>query len=155
MGEVAAILGDHRLVGLDSSIFIYQFESDYYPNFAPLAQEFFELAQSGQIEAVTSTVTLAEITVVPYRLGMTELAYQYGYVLRTMPHLRLVDIDYRIADRAAFLRAKYGLKTPDALQIGAAIASGATAFLTADRELARAGQEITVTVLKPPEQPQA
>jgi predicted nucleic acid-binding protein len=91
------------------------------------------MVQSGEVEAFTSATILAEIAVAPYRLGLNELAYQYGYVLRTRPNLRLVEISHDIADRAAFLRAKYGLKTPDAIQIGAAIISGATVFLTADR----------------------
>ena len=148
MGEVAVALGVHRRVGVDSNIFIYQFESDNFPDFAPLSQELFELVQAGKIEAITSGITLTEIGVVPYRRGRAEVAYQYGYVLRTMPHLSLVDIDHRVADRAAMLRARYGLRTPDALQLAAAIEGRATAFLTADREFTRAGGEIEIVLLQ-------
>jgi predicted nucleic acid-binding protein len=41
------------------------------------------------------------------------------------------------AERAADLRARYGLKTPDALQIGCALESGCDAFLCNDLALKR------------------
>ncbi len=149
MGEVASLLSGHRLVGIDTSLFVYQFESDHYPQFAPVSQELFELVQSGAIQGVTSTITLAEVAVIPHRLGRADLAYQYGYILRNMPNLRLVDIDYRVADQAAFFRTKYGLKTPDALQISAALSLGATAFVTGDQELRKVTGEIAIAVLTP------
>jgi predicted nucleic acid-binding protein len=42
---------------------------------------------------------------------------------------------YEIADRAAQLRGKYKLGTPDAIHIATAIESGATAFITNDFNL--------------------
>jgi predicted nucleic acid-binding protein len=39
--------------------------------------------------------------------------------------------------QAASLRARYGLRTPDALQISVALAAGCSAFLTNDARLQR------------------
>jgi predicted nucleic acid-binding protein len=51
-----------------------------------------------------------------------------------------------MAERAAELRASYGMRLPDALQIAAALGERCDAFLTNDRRLARV-TEIRVLVL--------
>ncbi len=48
--------------------------------------------------------------------------------LVVIPHLSVVEIDQAVARRAADLRAKHGIRTPDALQIAAALIHGATGF---------------------------
>lgn len=53
------------------------------------------------------------------------------------PSLTTVVINAAIAERAAALRVRYRLRTPDALQVAAALAHGCEAFLTNDRDLAR------------------
>ena len=42
-----------------------------------------------------------------------------------------------MAERAAYLRAKYSIKSPDALQLASAIEAGCEAFLTHDFGLRR------------------
>src|SRR5262245_40277205 len=60
--------------------------------------------------------------------------------------LVLADISPAVVERATDLRAKYNLKTPDALHYATAIEFGATVFLTGDRGLARC-MEVPVEVL--------
>jgi predicted nucleic acid-binding protein len=48
-----------------------------------------------------------------------------------------IPVDLAIAERAAELRARYNLKTPDALQVATAIETGCNAFLTSDMRLKR------------------
>jgi predicted nucleic acid-binding protein len=55
----------------------------------------------------------------------------------------MLSIDAPVARRAVILRAQYDIHVPDALQIGAALEGGATAFVTNDRRLSRV-QEIAV-----------
>jgi predicted nucleic acid-binding protein len=50
-------------------------------------------------------------------------------------HLRTVPIDDALAERAAELRARHNVRTPDALQLAAALLTGAAAFLTNDAAL--------------------
>ena len=52
-------------------------------------------------------------------------------------NLRLREVDYKISVRAAKLRAKYGLKTPDAIFVATAFEEGAQAFITNDIKLKR------------------
>jgi predicted nucleic acid-binding protein len=46
-----------------------------------------------------------------------------------------VPVDNPVAERAAFLRGKYGIKTPDALVIASAILAQADVFVTNDLRL--------------------
>jgi predicted nucleic acid-binding protein len=50
----------------------------------------------------------------------------------TYPNLNWGELSLDVADRAALIRAQYGLKTPDAIQMATAVCSGATAFLCND-----------------------
>ncbi len=59
-------------VGIDTAIFIYFIEEDarYISMVAPL----FEVVDAGGIEIVTSSLTLLEVLIVPYRAGNFALA---------------------------------------------------------------------------------
>lgn len=75
-------------------------------------------------------ITLVELLVKPKREGKREVAREYLELLSTYPNLTIVAIDLKVADLAAELRAKYGIRTPDALQLAAALQAGAGGFIT-------------------------
>jgi predicted nucleic acid-binding protein len=81
---------------------------------------------------MTSTITMLEVLVQPYRDSDQERVDSFYALLSTYPHFRWVDTSLQIADRAAQLRAKFNLKTPDAIQAATAIASAATGFISND-----------------------
>jgi predicted nucleic acid-binding protein len=120
-------------VGLDTAVFIYFIEE--HRDYLPLVEVIFEVVDDGHLQAVTSTITLLETLVVPYRTANVALAESYETILGHSRGLKLLDIDRRQTRFAAQLRAVLGLKTPDALQLAAALGSGCTAFVTNDREL--------------------
>ena len=138
MVDLAASLRQHARVGLDTSVFIYHIEgSSRYASPAGAALE--ELVR-GAFEGVTSVLTLMEMAVRPLQLGRPEVADEYDVLLATYPHLTVAEIDRGIARRAAELRASYRLRPADALQVGACLEHGTTAFLTNDRGLRRVGE---------------
>ncbi|MEM3658385.1 MAG: PIN domain-containing protein, partial [Candidatus Hadarchaeum sp.] len=65
-----------------------------------------------------------------------------------LPNARFVAPGVEAAAEAARLRARYGLRTPDALLLATARAGGATAFLTNDRALLRVREGLTIVVLE-------
>ena len=71
----------------------------------------------------------------PYRAGNRVLAEQYEALLTRSRGIRLVDLSRDHLRAAAQLRAATGVKTPDALQLVAAVGAGCTTFLTNDRRL--------------------
>ena len=121
-------------VGLDTMIFIYAFEE--HPAYLPLLKPFFSVLEKGEIEAVTSTISITECLIQPYRKKDIALAARYMILFRNFPHLSVIPVTDDIAERAAFLRAHYNLKTPDAIQVATALISGSRAFLTNDENLA-------------------
>ena len=119
-------------IALDTVVFIYFIEE--HPRFLPLVSAIFSDVDRGKCEAVTSALTLLETLVVPYRAGNLSLANQYEALL-TRSRLHLIDLDRRQLRAAAQLRAVHAVRTPDALQLAAAVSAGATAFVTNDRAL--------------------
>ena len=121
-------------VGLDTMIFIYAFEE--HPAYLPLLKNFFSVLEKGEIEAVTSTISITECLIQPYRKKDIALAARYMILFRNFPHLSVIPVTDDIAERAAFFRGHYNLKTPDAIQVATALISGSRAFLTNDENLA-------------------
>jgi predicted nucleic acid-binding protein len=88
-----------------------------------------------QAEAVLSTLALLEVQVGPYRNADQVLADRYYVLLQELVNCRWVPLSYRIADRAAQLRGEHRLEAPDAIHLATALESGATVFVTNDRDL--------------------
>jgi predicted nucleic acid-binding protein len=120
-------------LGLDTAVFIYYVQE--HPRFLPLVEPVFAGLDAGRWAGVTSGVTLLETLVVPYRAGDLPLAERYEALLTRGRGLRLVDLDRALLRAAAQLRAATGVRTPDALQLAAALGARCTAFLTNDRAL--------------------
>ena len=139
----AALAGVTRL-GFDTPPFIYLVEN--HPTHAALVQDVFQRAYHGRLLTVSSTVTVTETLTLPRRAGDVGLEATYRRFLLGGRNLSLVAIDTAVADQAATLRARYGLRTPDALQVAAALHAGCEAFLSNDNGLRRV-TELRVLIL--------
>lgn len=121
-------------VALDTVAFIYLIEE--HPRYLPLLEPVFAAIAEGRLPAVTSSLTLLEVLVVPLRAGDAPLAARYEELLTRSRGLQMVDIDRQQLRTAAHLRAAHPrVRTPDALQLSAALAGGCTALVTNDRRL--------------------
>ncbi|MDD2921914.1 MAG: PIN domain-containing protein [Anaerolineales bacterium] len=145
MDELGKRLAKAKVIGLDTSIFIYFLEDNL--RYGPLAQITLNGIEKGKWQGVTSTITLMEITVRPWQLGRESAAREYEAVLVHFPNLSVVDVDRNVARVAAQLRAKYNVSPPDALQVAASLNFGAKAFLTNDKRLSRLDELIDILVL--------
>ena len=121
------------VIGVDSAPLIYYIES--HPDYVPIVRPFFEGLRSGEFQAVTSVVTLMEVLVHPFRRNDREVADKYRDILLHSDYLSCNDITAQIAEEAARLRSQHNLRTPDAIQLAAAVHGGASAFLTNDTRL--------------------
>lgn len=131
-------------LGFDTSPIIYFVEE--HPQYDAVVTEIFQRIAHGTFAGITSVITLSEVLIQPLRRGDTRLQQEYRDLLVHAAHFRTLSIDTDIAERAADLRARYNLRTPDALQIAAALAVGCEAFLTNDNGLKRV-TELRVLVL--------
>jgi predicted nucleic acid-binding protein len=132
-----SFLRRHRRIALDTSIFIYQLEAD--ARYAALSDTVFSWVERPGCAAVTSTVTMTELLVQPYRNHDQEQADEIYALLSTYPHLEWIAPNLEIGDAAARLRALHNLRTPDALQAATAMHALATGMVTNDPVFARIG----------------
>jgi predicted nucleic acid-binding protein len=142
---LAAFLARHRRIGLDTAPLVYHLEGD--PRYVEATTVLFTWLQRPGNSAVTSTLTLTELLVQPYRLKdhhRVAVAFAATALLR---HLEWTPPTLAIADRAALLRAEYRLRTPDAIQASTALAGGATGFVTNDFDFKRVA-DLDVVVLE-------
>ena len=133
----SALQGVEKL-GLDSPPFIYFMES--HPKFDAVLTSLFQRIAAGRPKAVVSSLILTEVLVHPLRRGAAELEVEYRDLLTRSANLELLPVGVAIAQRAAQLRARYGIRTPDALHIATALEAGCQAFLTNDSRLRQVGE---------------
>jgi predicted nucleic acid-binding protein len=149
MGEIdhkiKKLLRGHEIVGLDTMIFIYSMEARKL--YTPLLKSIFYYIEGGFAKGVTSTITLLEILVKAIKDRNTKAVKDYKFLLNNFPNLKMVNIDPEIAEKGAELRARYGIQTPDALQVASAIENRATIFISNDNKLKKI-KEIEVASLK-------
>jgi predicted nucleic acid-binding protein len=124
-------------VALDTSVFIYFIEG--HPLYLPLLRPLFTRIDEGRLAAFTSTLTLLETLVVPYRSRDQSLATKYEAILTNGRGLTLVALDPGVIRAAAQIRAVTGVRTADALQLASAVSMKCAAFVTNDRRLPAIG----------------
>jgi predicted nucleic acid-binding protein len=95
---------------------------------------------------VTSELTRLECRVKPLREGDVQLLADFDAF--SADAVVVVALTREVIDRATELRVRYGVKTPDAIHLAAAVASGCDVFLTNDHRLA-SFPGIAVEVLSP------
>jgi predicted nucleic acid-binding protein len=139
-----AFLRRHRRIAIDTSPFIYHIEP--HPLYFPAADRLFRWVAGGGATGTTSTLTITEVLVMPYRAARAEVADGTFTAMIAVPNIEWISPSLGIADRAAHARAKYGLRTLDAIQLATAMVSGATGFVTNDKSFRRV-KDIDVLLL--------
>ncbi len=131
-------------LAFDTAPIIYFVEAN--PTYDGLVTAIFQRVESGEITGETSVITLCEVLVYPIRNQNFNLRQRYRDILQNSPNFFTRLIDSAVAERAAELRAKYNLRTPDALQIATALENGCEAFLCNDKNLKRV-TELKILIL--------
>lgn len=143
MGSIKHLFS--KTIFIDSAPFIYFIEkhSQYHNQLF----EIFEANDNGDIFFQTSSLTLQEVLVQPFRLKRNKLARQYEQILTTSPNIHIYNIDIEVARRAAKLRAIHNLKTPDAIQLATALEKSADIFFTNDLNLKKVSEIEVMTLM--------
>lgn len=137
-------LAEVTTLGLDTSPIIYLIET--HPEYDVLVTEIFRRIDQGVIIGFTSAITLTEVLTQPVKQGQIHLKNQYRDLLLHSANFYTLPVNAEVAGYAADLRAQYGLRTPDALQIAAAKTANCQVFLTNDKALKRV-EAVRVLVL--------
>lgn len=120
----------HQRILLDTSVWIYHFEQN--ATFGEAAGYVIEQLEAGRFQGVASELTLLELIVKPLQLGRQDAADDYETLLCYFPNLTLEPVTRAILLEAAALRARYRLRTPDAIHLATGFTSGTTLAITND-----------------------
>jgi predicted nucleic acid-binding protein len=94
------------------------------------------------IHFAVATITIVEVLTGPLRAGEESVARRYRTVMESW---RVVGLTPDVAESAARFRASLGLRMADAIQVASAMAIGADALVTHDRDFSKVK---TLTVLR-------
>lgn len=129
-----ALAGVQRLA-IETAPYIYFVEE--HPAYAEKVDAILRIAEAAGIEIRSSVISLTEILIKPIQANDQNLLSAYREMLTELEIVQLVPVTAHIAEQAAHLRARYNLRTPDALHLASALSSRCDAFLTNDMNLKR------------------
>ena len=135
MGSVTALLKKHRIIALDTCLWIYHFER--HPEFSKPVELILTAVARGRCKAIASELVLLELITGPLKLGRQDAADEYETLLTHYPNLTLAPITRNILLEAAQIRALYGFRTPDAIILATAKEHGAILVVTNDQNWSR------------------
>lgn len=139
-------LPQNALLLVDSAPIIYVLED--HPELAPMFRPIFEAHDRGLVRFAVTTITLAEVLTGPLSNGDEVLAEKYRATLKSW---FVVDLDAETVESAARLRAALKLKLADAVQAASALAIGADALVTHDRDFSAIKDLLVLGVNRPGE----
>lgn len=125
-----------KIVALDTTIFIYYIEQN--PKYYSLLDSIFKRSslKEKSFKIVTSSITLIEVLTKPIREERFDLVEKYQEILLSSDNIFILTLETNIAKKSAELKAKYNfLRTPDAIQLAAAIYGEADLFISNDKKL--------------------
>jgi predicted nucleic acid-binding protein len=88
-----------------------------------------------------------ELTVPAWHSDQETAARQYEALLASFTNLKIVYKTRYVARYAAQLRARYNIRSEDALQVACSILENATTFITNDRGFTRLQPVVDVLIL--------
>ncbi len=121
-------------VFVDANILIYHLEAN--PDFGARASARLAGLHGAGDQVVVSDLVRMECRVGPLKSGDSALLAGYDGFFAA-PGVQVVGLTPSVCDRAAAIRAAYGFRSPDALNLAAAVESGCGSFLTNDVRLSR------------------
>jgi predicted nucleic acid-binding protein len=129
---------------LDTAPVIYYLER--HPIFFPAVRSIFERVSDGDLQVVSSPITLAECSSIPDVQKLPELKQALSDVLALNRHAIFRITDEVVLIEAVKMRVKYGLKLADAIQVATAIVCSCDAFLTNDVALSKVTEIRSIVV---------
>lgn len=130
----------------DTAPLIYFIEE--HETFGNITDEIFKIIRDeDNYYAFSSVITLTEVLTQPLKEAKKDIVEKYRQFLLNSNNFIVYSVDSIIAEKAAKLRASYGIKTPDAIQLAVGIENDGTLFITNDENLKKV-KEIEIMVLK-------
>jgi predicted nucleic acid-binding protein len=118
---------------VDTAPIIYFIEE--HPVYINEVSDIFDRTADGTVQVVTSVITLIEVLAKPYKLGQNTLVGVYKDFFSNSKGFSVMSVDSSIAELTAKIRAEFGFKVPDALQLAIFEHNDCDFFVTNDKQL--------------------
>jgi predicted nucleic acid-binding protein len=116
----------------DTMLFIYWIED--HPSYAKRVRQILDKMEKRQDQLYTSSFTVGEVLVGPYKEGSAETAGRIRAVFRP-PFVEVIPFTFETADLYARIRARPGVSSADAIHLACAAQARTDLFLTNDKTL--------------------
>ena|SRR3989338_5648689 len=124
---------DCDYVCLDTSVLIYLFQD--HKKYSNIVDRMFQFFEAKKVNLYFSSLLLTELLVDPFRKHQPDVARDWLSFFKVGPNLDIIDLSPSIAVDAAYLRARYNIKTPDSIHLATAMQREKSIFLTNDQNL--------------------
>ena len=143
--EIIQKINEKETFFIDTASLIYFFEKNelYFEKINELFNEIYEK----NCQIVVSMITYIEISTLPVKLGNLKLAAKYREYFTNSNNLTLYPVNLLISEKTISYRAKYNLKTPDAIQLATAEICGADYVLSNDKDWSKIN-EVNVILIE-------
>ena len=131
---------------MDTMIFIYFLER--HPVYYEFLCDFFTQIERGDLRGLISSLVFTELLIPLYRTDRSKEAKSLAELIANFPNIEIFPLSLEIALEAARLRAKYTIRTPDAIHAATALKGKAQILLTNDKHFLTLTDEIKVILIK-------
>lgn len=139
-------LAKYKTVSFDTMLLIYF--SDKNSHYFDLVYHLMMQAEIGKIECFVSIMVYLETLTSFYKTGDLTGIKTLQKIFILYSNIHFDEVDKKVTDKSAELRAKYNLKSPDAIILATAILNKARLFITNDIKIKQKFKEIEVICLK-------
>lgn len=130
--EHIGVLRQAHHVTFDTCFFVYYFEN--HPTYAPFIDDIFYWLSERNIPMSVSAILLTELLTGPYRSDRLEAAQEWLHFFH-YSGIQVIPLSPKLAIDAAYLRARYTLKTPDSIHLATAVEQSSDLFIGNDKSL--------------------
>ncbi|MCK5250947.1 MAG: type II toxin-antitoxin system VapC family toxin [Spirochaetaceae bacterium] len=137
-------LNSDSVIFMDTAPFICYFED--HIKYGQIVDQLISQIYENGSSFLTSYITYSELITKPKQLNREDLVAKYRAFFTNSESLSLCPLNLIASEKTAEIRAHYGFKTPDSIQLATAVSYGADYIITNDKEWMRF-TEIPVLIL--------
>jgi predicted nucleic acid-binding protein len=119
---------------IDSNIFIYPVIYNENVSGTRKAKDYLLKIAKGKLKASTATLTWDELVWIVQKISNPRNAIAEGNRFLKFPHLKILDVDHIVLQRAQELIEEYDLKPRDAIHAATALVNGINKIISDDED---------------------
>ncbi len=125
---------------IDTNVFLSVINREE-PSFSP-SKELLDLVDAGEVKAVISVITIAELSTGFYLMGDERGRKEFLLHVMSSENYKVAPVDVGVADSAGRIRAETGLRLPDSIIVSSGLRERADMIVTHDEGFKVAGEYI-------------